>query len=605
MAKIAIKLIFTVILFTMHHCWSWGQLTIDSVTITAKTYAQEQLKPDYEAKNTNKNSFPDFMQSIVSGQVHLNTPGGLTSFLHRGMGHRHLLVQWQGVNIQNMMNGSYDLSLIPIFLMSGSSFYTIGNPSIQGNNSLAGVLSLQPPKAESSGLKLHLLGSSMQNIGGGALYRIQTKKIHHEMGLDYSFDKNIFSYTYNLQSLDRLSTDFEQKNIISNTTVLLANNQLIKCNIWIQDAQRKIPVSITSAFTDQSQHDKNFRSQISHLLYKNNQKIQTTFTYMHEKLDFRTPAIDSKSSIGTWLTNIQYTNLTKNEWHVNIQFRKDNASPNFYPNTKTRSNLQVSGSKKMIWNAETLTQISVRQDLIDHELMPLSWNIHTKLKKTILSFNSNYNLPGLNDLYWPSGGNPNLKTERSYQTEIKSHVVWCGFNLHAATYLQLVSNWIQWLPSTNGIFSPINQKKVLGRGIDLKLDKTYFLKNWKIIATSYYNYNRTYAIEHYTDQNLVGKQLIYVPKHKVGASFSAHLKNHQFATHYQYIGRRFDTPDESQALKPIHLIHFTYQATFHQLQIEFQIKNILKYQYEITRFFPMPGIHYNIQFTYNILNLNI
>lgn len=601
MANVATKLIVAIFIFFSYCHQSWCQLMIDSVTITDKPYAQARLKADYEASKMGKNSITDFVQSIQSGQVHLSTPGGLTSFLHRGMGHRHLSIQWQGVNIQNTMNGSYDLSLVPIFLMEGTSFYTIGNPSIQGNNSLAGVLSLQSPQTGLNGFKVYLSGSSMRNIGSGAIYRVHNKKIAHEMGIDYSYDKNIFSYTHNHLKLERSPTDFERTNIISNSTILLSNNQSFRCNLWFQDAHRKIPVSTTSAFTDQTQHDKNIRLQFSHTYYRNKQKIQSTYTYMHENLDFRTPALDSKSLIATWLANIQYTHLTKNEWHANIQFRKDIASPNFYPTVKTRSNLQAAGSKKIMWNEELFTQISLRQDLIDSKWMPLSWNIYTKVKKTTFSINSNYQLPGLNDLYWPSGGNPKLKMEHSYQTELKSEFAWNEFTIYGATYLQLVADWIQWLPGINGQFSPINQKKVIGRGIDIKLDKSFFLKKWKIMALTYFHFNRTYAIDHYTNPSLVGKQLIFVPKHKAGASLNAQFKNHHLSIQYQYIGKRFDTPDESQILKPIHLFHFSYQLSLNQLQIELQTKNLFNYQYEITRYFPMPGIHFNIKFIYNIL----
>ena len=604
MAKLRYKIYIFVFISVLNNTRAWTQLTIDSITITDKPYSQKILKPDNSTDKNPKNTITDFLQSVQSGQLHLSTPGGLTSFLHRGMGHRHLSVQWQGVNIQNIINGSYDLSLVPIFLMGGTSFYTFGNPSIQGNNGFAGVLSLQSSKYDADRLKMYISASSLQNFGSGALYRFHNKKVHLEMGFDYGFDKNIFGYTYNNTRRKRSPSDFQHINITSNTTILISNNQSIRCNVWLQNAHRKIPVSSSAAFTDQRQADQNARAQVSYLAYHNQHKIQSTLTFMNENLDFKTPSIDSRSRINTWLANLQYTHLTKNEWYGNIQWRRDVATPNFYQSPKTRTSVQAAVSKQINWTDKALTQVSMRQDMVDGQFMPLSWNAHTKIKETALTINSNYNLPGLNDLYWPAGGNPKLKSEISHQMELKSTAKIKHFKLQAAIYAQMVSDWIQWLPGADGLFAPINQKKVLGTGIDLHLEKTYLWSVWKMKTSVYYTYNNTHAIDHYSDPALVGKQLIYVPQHKGGMSAEAFFKSHQCAFHYQYIGKRYDLPDQSRSLNPIHLVHFSYLFSFRKMQIDLQAKNLLNAQYEITRFFPMPGVHFNIQFIYHILNNN-
>lgn len=117
------KIIFF-LFFIKHLCCNnvIGQVTIDTVTIQEKKYIHHHLVADHNTQNKDFFTSTEFLENITSGQIQQNTPGGLQTFLHHGLGNRHLSVLWQGINIQSVINGSYDLSLIPIDLMSNVSF---------------------------------------------------------------------------------------------------------------------------------------------------------------------------------------------------------------------------------------------------------------------------------------------------------------------------------------------------------------------------------------------------------------------------------------------------------------------------------------------------
>ena len=62
-----------------------------------------------------------------------------------------------------------------------------------------------------------------------------------------------------------------------------------------------------------------------------------------------------------------------------------------------------------------------------------------------------YRLPGLNDLYWMPGGNPDLKPEYGYSAEAGSKLSWKSQNKKTKvsfepTYFnRYIYNWIIWI----------------------------------------------------------------------------------------------------------------------------------------------------------------
>ncbi|MBK8626697.1 MAG: TonB-dependent receptor [Saprospiraceae bacterium] len=116
-------------------------------------------------------------------------------------------------------------------------------------------------------------------------------------------------------------------------------------------------------------------------------------------------------------------------------------------------------AKKLNWTNKIISDMSLRQDVVDRQWMPISLTIQSIYKNIGLIFSKNYNLPGFNDLYWPLGGNSLLKTEKSIQAELKTKVSLNKWYLNLASYGQIVDDWIQWVHQASGIWKPTNQEK--------------------------------------------------------------------------------------------------------------------------------------------------
>ena len=66
--------------------------------------------------------------------------GGLATASFRGSNAYHTPVIWNGINIQNPMNGQIDFSAIPVFLSDELSLQYGGNGGIWGSGAMAGLL---------------------------------------------------------------------------------------------------------------------------------------------------------------------------------------------------------------------------------------------------------------------------------------------------------------------------------------------------------------------------------------------------------------------------------------------------------------------------------
>lgn len=137
------KIVYLVLLIVLMCSSVLSQVTIDSIFIVDTVHHLfKNSKPSNTYPADIQPGVSTFLSSIASAQLQQSSPGGLTTLLHRGMGTRHLPVLWEGINIQSMVNGSFDLSLIPLHLYSGTQFYSFGSPTLTGSNAIAGALNI-------------------------------------------------------------------------------------------------------------------------------------------------------------------------------------------------------------------------------------------------------------------------------------------------------------------------------------------------------------------------------------------------------------------------------------------------------------------------------
>lgn len=163
------------------------------------------------------------------------------------------------------------------------------------------------------------------------------------------------------------------------------------------------------------------------------------------------------------------------------------------------------------------------------------------------SISRNYRFPTLNDLYFLPGGNPDLKSEHGFSYDLgatfstgKPGVF--SIDGGATWFDSHISDWIIWLPTTKGFFSPRNVKKVHAYGIETKINiGIQPIKDWHLDLNASYSWTPSINEgDKMSDADRsVGKQLPYVPRHS--ASLTGRLSWHSWAFLYKwvYYSRRF------------------------------------------------------------------
>ena len=92
----------------------------------------------------------------------------------------------------------------------------------------------------------------------------------------------------------------------------------------------------------------------------------------------------------------------------------------------------------------------------------------------------------LNDLYFLPGGNPDLKSEHGFTYDVGLSFSVGKENVYALSgginwFDSHIDDWIIWLPTTKGFFSPRNLKKVHAYGAETNAHLDIMLgKDWTV-----------------------------------------------------------------------------------------------------------------------------
>ncbi|ANH81605.1 hypothetical protein A8C56_12015 [Niabella ginsenosidivorans] len=218
-----------------------------------------------------------------------------------------------------------------------------------------------------------------------------------------------------------------------------------------------------------------------------------------------------------------------------------------------------------------------------------------------------FRAPTFNDLYYTTVGNTQLKPETANQYNIgATYALHVGnllreLNVTADAYYNDVKNKIIAIPRQNLFqWSMQNLGIVQIRGIDIAVATVFEkIKRWEIKAALAYTYQ--HATDH-TDPGKAayGNQIPYTPEHSGSLRLSG--SNGRFSASYniQASSYRYTTGEQLSDgyLKGwgLHDINFRYALPLRSTRLLFsaELNNIFNAQYEIVKFYPMPGINYRL-----------
>lgn len=282
-----------------------------------------------------------------------------------------------------------------------------------------------------------------------------------------------------------------------------------------------------------------------------------------------------------------------------------------------KGRIELSGSASAKWQPVDRLGMSVvlREDMYGDQWAPVipAFFIDGLVSRTgnimlKASVSRNYRFPTLNDLYFLPGGNPNLKNEHgfTYDAGVSFNTGKAGvFSLGGSAnwFDSYIEDWIIWLPTTKGFFSPRNVKKVHAYGVELKANLAVQpFKGWLLDLDGSYSW--TPSINEGdkmspADQS-VGKQLPYVPKHS--ASFTGRLswRTWSFLYKWCFYSERFTMSSNDYTITGHLPEYFMSNISLEKglsfkpvdIQLKLAVNNLFNEEYLSVLSRPMPGINF-------------
>lgn len=288
-----------------------------------------------------------------------------------------------------------------------------------------------------------------------------------------------------------------------------------------------------------------------------------------------------------------------------------------------KARLELSASLSAKWQPlyNLGTGIVLREDLYGEKSAPLipaffiDWlafknDLHNFPAELTFkaSVSKNYRFPSLNDLYFLPGGNPKLKSEHGYTYDagLDFNIAFSKrltFNISANWFDSRIKDWIIWLPTTKGFFSPKNVKTVHAYGVETSLESSVdFGKEWLLGVNGSFSWTPSINVGEKmspADQS-VGKQLPYVPKYSASITGRISWKTWSFLYKWCYYSQRFTMSSNdytiSGYLPEYFMNNVSLEKNFYfklvDLQLKLAVNNLFNEDYLSVLSRPMPGTNF-------------
>ncbi|WP_296618554.1 TonB-dependent receptor [Marivirga sp.] len=539
--------------------------------------------------------------------------GMLTTISFRGTNASQTAVLWDNFNINSFTLGQTDFSLLPSQAISEISIIPGSGSSMGGSGAFGGAVLLENPLHFKSGNKLSLgqqigsfglLNSNLNANGSNGKWAYDTR-------LYWGKAENNFEILQTGEKQD--NARFEKWGINQSIGYKINESEKIKLAIWFNDNFREIQPPIGSTRDVNEQKDQNIRT---HLNYKKTgvkSSLNVGTGYFMDEMEYQLNRAVSYYKVDRWesFADYKYNFSTRHQMKFSARYNYIDAKNQNYEGGGATEERYSLGAlfKGKIWK-KTDYAVHLRQQFVPQVNIPISPYVgistqlyNTKNHQLNLKLNTSYNfrLPTLNDRFWNEAGRPELNSETSWNKEVTVSSLhhWNDLksNFSITAYHNQVDNWIQWVPDENNQWRPRNIKEVLAGGIETSANVRFpIASELKFEVNGQYSYTKSTVLESESNQNEIGKQLIYTPLHKANASSSFHWREFSLDVFQQWTGKVYTTNSNSDiyALESFLLSDIGLKWSNKIWTTSAQVKNILNKEYQLYSGYAMPGRNFQI-----------
>lgn len=558
--------------------------------------------------------------------------GNIATTSFRGGNANHTALLWNGLNIQNAMLGQTDLSIIPVLFFDKLSLEYGGGSALWGSGAIGGSIRLDNHLVFNAGTRTKLqmsLGSfDTRKIAASVLLSYQ--RVASSTRLYYTRSRNDYSY--------RDTTDKEQPDkrmphagyttagLMQELSFLLTRRQTLNVRAWYHKADRNLP-SYTSLISKRSQYDESLKLNADWNLRYGGLNATVRLAGFQDKLNYTDSlsGIFSRSRINSFIAESDNTyRYRKHAFGFGANYTHyQSAMPvevvrNGLPMDSTIRHEQLKFALFALYKISFPTyrfnyDLAVRKEFTNQTEIPFTGNtgIQYQVWQWLgirIGASKAFRQPTLNDLYWPQGGNPDLKPEESYEFDgslsLKKRKNRFSFFFEGTCFNRHTSNWIIWLPTASAYFSPRNVAKVYSRGTESRTEVSYLAKDLfiKLGVTTAYVLSTNEAGTNEND-NAIGRQLIYTPRYTGQSALTCTYKDITLLLTQSYTGYRFTSTDNTTWLHPYYLANakIAYKYVFKTVMVEFfaGVNNLFNKDYMAVANRPMPLRNYEAGLSLN------
>lgn len=570
--------------------------------------------------------------------------GSAATASFRGTAPSHTQVYWNGIKLNSPMRGDVDFSLFPVYFIDDISLLHGGSSLQSGSGALGGSVLLNNKPDWTDRLSIRYVqtiesfstAKEYLNLGFG------NGKIQFKTRVFSDRSKNDFSYfNYGVLPMHesvQQNADYSKMGLLQEIYTRLNNNTL-SAKFWGYQSNRNLPqlMSFEGDVRKETQDDRNLRAILSWKQVSEKSKLEWIGGWNWNELNyFRSSTEASFVNFDSHSKEKSYTSQMNFDWSL-----KENLSFNWSLNTiydqvsvydraqKTgydENQLAVSLLNALHWQAfpEISLSVLIRSDLYDSRLigfipsLGIEYFPDAKQQNSFkINLSRNYHQPGLNDLYWLPGGNPELKPEDGFSGDLSysytKKTEKSSLSAQVTGFASLIDNWIVWQPSANGAYywEANNLRKVFARGAECQ-----GMWQYQIATKLSFNLKGNYSYTATSNIDAVpsvdesrGKQLIYIPKHKANLFVEADFRDYFLNVNAPFTGKRYTSSnnvesDFEKVLNPYWLINISFGKRFNwkQFQIDaaLNVENLANTDYMAVLWRPMPGRYYSLtlQFYY-------
>jgi vitamin B12 transporter len=607
-----------------------AQINTDSVYVMPIVQIQGYRYDDFSAGNktvaidtTYLQQNPGSLANVLENQsgIFIKSYGvsSLASITVRGGSASQTQATMNGMILNSPTTGQIDYSTVPSFIFNdlkiqyGSQVSLMGSGAIGGSIHLSNTADFVKRKQISLEYQQASFGSMLPIVRmrfGDSLQQLYVAAYYKQAKNDITYYKQSEKTTLNHAQQQQAGTYIDYS--------IRLKNHTIKYWMWYQQLDRNIPGTISAAYSDARQYDRNWKQGLQWMYSKRRTELQARIGYQSDKMTYASDTSDIHSKIASSLiqSELEYRYQFNSNIKILIgsQFIAQQAvSENFIEPTveQNRIGFFISSnikclSKKLIWVP------SIRKEWMKNWIpltpsLGVDYHLSSSLKVHGLA-SYNYRSPSLNDLYWNPGGNPTLEPEHgwsyevgaAYQKTIKKNKVFQDVTV----YTRNIENWILWVPN-NGLWTPENIQRVWSRGVELETKIAVPIQKSTLQFRNSFAYTKsTNETDYTTADDRAGKQLIYVPLYKNSFTTTLQLKKVNIGGIYNYTSWSFINSDNSDYINPYNLfdvfttVFLKTNKSNSSLSVNARINNIFNTTYQVMASRPMPLRNYQLTLTY-------